>query len=172
MVGEDFMKRCFRLKQLVTWGTCFLFLSCLPLIAGDVSLAWDPSTSDGVVGYKVYYGNASGSYDSFHTITNQSSYTVTNLATGTYYFAVTAFDASGNESGFSNEVTDVVGNPSSACDINSDSSVNAIDIQAMVNIVLGINPSGNEFDLNSDARVDVLDLQILNNVILGLRNCP
>jgi hypothetical protein len=85
---------------------------------------------------------------------------------------VTAFDSMGNESGFSNEVSAIVANSTTTCDINSDSSVNAIDIQAMVNIVLGIISSGNENDLNSDGRIDVLDLQILNNVILGLRDCP
>ncbi|MEJ2111656.1 MAG: dockerin type I domain-containing protein [Acidobacteriota bacterium] len=166
------MKRYFQLKKFIILGISGLLLSCFSLFAGDVSLAWDPSISSSVVGYKLYYGNASGSYDSFHTITNQSSYTVTDLVADTYFFAVTAFDSMGNESGFSNEVSAIVANSTTTCDINSDSSVNAIDIQAMVNIVLGIISSGNENDLNSDGRIDVLDLQILNNVILGLRDCP
>lgn len=160
-------------------SNCFLILSlfvfafsCVHAYAADVSLAWDASESADVVGYRVHYGNSSGSYGSFHTVGNQTTYTVTNLSEGTYYFAVTAFDSEGNESTYSNEVSVIVGPPAQACDVNGDDSVNAIDIQAMVNTILGINPSGNEFDLNSDARIDVLDLQILSNVVLGLRNCP
>lgn len=88
--------------------TAVLLFGSLQVFAGDVSLAWDPSTSEGVVGYKVHHGGAPGSYDSFHTVTNQTAYTVTGLAAGTYFFAVTAFDANGNESGYSNEVSTVV----------------------------------------------------------------
>jgi hypothetical protein len=88
--------------------TAVLLLGALQVFAGDVSLAWDPSTSEGVVGYKVHHGSAPGAYSSFHTVTNQTAFTVTGLAAGTYYFAVTAFDANGNESGYSNEVSTVV----------------------------------------------------------------
>ena len=148
----------------------FLLCTCSPLIAADVSLAWDASVTPGVTGYKVYYGNSSGIYGTPIVIGNQTSYTVTGLSPGTYYFAVTAFDASGNESEFSNEVFQIIGSSTSKCDINADTSVNAIDLQLLANVILGIT-TGN-YDLNSDGRVDVLDLQILNNVILGLRSCP
>lgn len=83
-----------------------------PAFAGDVSLAWDPSVSDGVVGYKVYYGPSSRSYNSVNSIPNQTSYTVTGLDSGLYYFAVTALDSAGNESGYSNEVFTTVGDES------------------------------------------------------------
>jgi len=75
-----------------------------------VSLAWDPSASEGVAGYKVYYGNASLTYNSSQTIVDQPTCTVTGLSDGsTYYFAVTALDTTGKESGFSNEVSITVG---------------------------------------------------------------
>lgn len=140
--------------------------------AADVSLAWDPSISPNIAGYKVYVGASSRNYNAPITIGNQTAYTVTGLTNGTYYFAVTAFDVDGNESDYSNEVSTTIGASSTTCDINSDSSVNVLDMQSLANVILGINPSSSSFDLNRDARVDVLDLQILNNVVLGLRSCP
>lgn len=167
------MLRCFRSHHLLIIGIITLFCGCLQAFAGDVSLAWDPSVSEGVVGYKIYTGGSSGDYNETIVIGNQTSYTVTNLSDGFYhYFAVTAYDAAGNESIFSNEVMTLVGGSGKTCDINGDSSVNVVDIQAMVIIILGINPFSDAFDLNGDGRIDVLDLQILNNVVLGLRSCP
>jgi hypothetical protein len=37
-----------------------------------------------------------------------SSYVVSGLASGTYYIAVTSYDSSGNESGYSNEAIAVI----------------------------------------------------------------
>jgi predicted phage tail protein len=74
------------------------------LKAADVKLAWNANTESDLAGYKVYYGTASRSYGPSTNTGNVTSYTVTGLSTGTYYFAVTAYDSSGNESGFSNEV--------------------------------------------------------------------
>jgi hypothetical protein len=141
------------------------------LSAADVSLAWDASTSTGVIGYKVYVGAASRSYGSPITIGNQTTYTVTGLSAGTYYFAVTAITSSA-ESGFSNEVTILITPSGITCDLNSDSNINVLDLQRMVNIVLGISSQSSSYDLNGDGKEDVLDLQILNNVVLGLRSCP
>ena len=142
-------------------------------MAADVPLAWDASVSENIVGYKVYVGTASKTYGSPIAVGNQTAFTVTGLTPGTYYFAVTAFDADGNESDFSNEVSKTVSNPSSAsCDINSDGSVNELDMRGMVDIILGSTQASGSSDLNTDGRVDALDLQILNNVILGFRSCP
>jgi len=79
---------------------------------GTANLSWDAPTSyvDGTpltpAGYKVYYGVISGHYASVYTIVgNVNSYQVTNLLPGqTYYFVVTSYDNSGNESAYSNEI--------------------------------------------------------------------
>ena len=147
-----------------------LLCSAGQLFAADVSLAWDASTSTGVTGYKLYIGTASKTYGSPITIGNQTTYTVTGLSVGTYYFAVTAITSSA-ESGFSNEVSATVTASGITCDLNSDNSINVLDLQRMVNIVLGLAPQSSTYDLNGDGKEDVLDLQILNNVILGLRSC-
>jgi hypothetical protein len=72
-------------------------------------LTWDAVSVPNVGGYRVYYGTAPGTYSqSFgHGLNtgNVTTYEVTGLSSGTrYYFVLTAFDTTGHESGFSNEV--------------------------------------------------------------------
>ena len=80
---------------------------------GSVTLSWLPPTTNSdntpladLAGYKVYYGMSAGSYTNSKTIYNPgiTSYVVGNLVAANWYFAVTAFDSSGNESGYSNQV--------------------------------------------------------------------
>jgi hypothetical protein len=70
---------------------------------GQANLAWDASTATNVAGYKLYYGTSSRNYSNNINVGPVTSYTVSGRAPGTYYLTVTAYDASGNESGFSNE---------------------------------------------------------------------
>lgn len=84
-----------------------LLLTLFPgrLGASALTVAWDPNTEDDLAGYKVYYGTQSGNYDFVVDVGNVAQYTVSNLEPETqYYFAVTAYDTSGNESDFSEEV--------------------------------------------------------------------
>jgi hypothetical protein len=151
-----------------------LLLSAAPAFAGDVTLAWDPNTESDLAGYKVYFGTAPGTYGTPITLGTQTTYTVTGLPPGTWYFAVTAYNTSGLESAYSNEVSTVVTATStgSACDINGDSAPNALDVQTLVNIVLGTRTCPGSCDVNKDGRVDAIDLQVLVNVVLGVRVCP
>lgn len=73
--------------------------------ASSVTLAWSPSLSAGVTGNKLHYGTQSGTYDQVLDAGMQMSATASNLAPGTqYFFAATAYDSTGSESSFSNEV--------------------------------------------------------------------
>ena len=85
---------------------CF-FLSPTNSLAGQANLAWDPpDISTDVTGYMIHYGTASGTYSQAIDVGNTTSYTVSNLIDGqTYYFAVTAYNAVGYESVYSNEVS-------------------------------------------------------------------
>ena len=85
-----------------------LFCSFVPAMSADVSLAWDASVSPDAIGYDVYLGTSSRTYGSPITIGNRNSYTVTGLTPGTYYFAVTDFDINGNQSDYSNEVSETI----------------------------------------------------------------
>ena len=75
---------------------------------GSVTLAWNPSISTNVAGYKIYYGLACGVYCNTISVAGSTATnaTVTGLVEGaTYYFAATAVDALGIESPFSNETS-------------------------------------------------------------------
>jgi hypothetical protein len=73
-----------------------------------LTLAWEPNTEEDLAGYKVSYGTRSGDYDFTIDLGKVTQYTLTGLAPGTqYYFALTAYDTSLNESDFSAEVSAV-----------------------------------------------------------------
>ena len=73
--------------------------------AQSVTLAWNPSSDPTVVGYKIYYGGASGNYTNTLSVGNATNITVSGLVPGdTYYFAATVYNSSGVQSPFSGEV--------------------------------------------------------------------
>jgi len=75
-------------------------------LTASVTLAWPASADPSVVGYKLYYGVASGAYTQTLDVGPATTATISNLIAGTrYYFAATAYNASGVESPFSNETT-------------------------------------------------------------------
>lgn len=83
-----------------------LFFSATLAFAETATVSWDANTESDLSGYKIYYGTSSGSYDDVVDVGNTTSFSINNLVVGTtYFFVVTAFDFSGNESGFSNEVS-------------------------------------------------------------------
>ncbi len=96
--------------------TIAFFLNTSVAFSGVATLSWNAPTAnaDGtplndLAGYKVYYGNSSGTYSQNISVGNVTTYIVNNLSEGlTYYFAVTAYDTSGNESGYSNEVSKII----------------------------------------------------------------
>jgi hypothetical protein len=94
--------------------SCLSFLAALfvfaPLaLSSQTTLTWNSSSDPEVVGYRLYYGNASRDYFPAMDVDSQTSWTITDLIEGTpYYFAVTAYDQAGNESDFSEEVSQTI----------------------------------------------------------------
>lgn len=72
-------------------------------------MSWSANTEATLSGYRVYYGTASRTYNQVGgqgiNVGNVTVHILNGLTSGRrYYFAVTAFDVSGNESPFSLEV--------------------------------------------------------------------
>ena len=82
--------------------------------ATSVTLAWDPSSSQLVVGYRVHYGTSSTSLVQLLDVRNSLSATIPNLVDGQiYFFVVTDYTSTGIESAPSNMVVlnNAVGKP-------------------------------------------------------------
>ena len=91
---------------IIIFLTAFIFhtLPCPDIHSAQVTLDWDANT-DPVAGYKIYYGSASRSYQVVIDAGNNTTLTISNLQDdSTYYFAATAYNTSGIESVYSNEV--------------------------------------------------------------------
>jgi len=91
-------------------------LACLTVCAqaAQVQLAWDPpvypngTSVTTLAGYKLYYGRNTRNYPFVVNVGKQTNYTITNLASGTIYFAVTAYTVNGEESDFSAELSTII----------------------------------------------------------------
>jgi hypothetical protein len=82
-----------------------LFFYTTTVQAHQATLTWDANTESTVIGYRLHYGQTSGNYTSSIDVGLQTTYTVSNLEDGTYYFAVTAYDVDGMESAVFEEVS-------------------------------------------------------------------
>lgn len=79
--------------------------------AADVTLTWNQNTESDLAGYKLYHGTVSGQYGNPVTLGKVTRHTLTlpDLTVDqTYYFALTAYDLTGNESGTSIEASKLV----------------------------------------------------------------
>lgn len=94
---------------------------------------WDANAESDLSAYALWRGTASGDYGPtpFAEGLNTSAYTDTSLASGTtYFYAVTALDASANESGFSNETSILYVEDISELDSDGDGMLDVDEILA------------------------------------------
>lgn len=123
-------------KKVILLSYCLFFCFAATCVAMTVSLQWDANTESNRAGYKIYYDIDSGPpYDGNEAVEGNSPIdvkiadveengkarlTVTGLNDeAVYYFSVTAYNTSGNESGYSNEAS--TGSDGSAGNENSSS---------------------------------------------------
>ena len=106
----------FRLIFICLTALLFVPLSFPKIInAAQVTLEWDTVIHSLLEGYVVHYGTYSGDYDVSLDVGNWTSCTIADLEEGeTYYFAVTAYSTEGEESDFSNEVSNSSSNSSNS----------------------------------------------------------
>lgn len=91
----------------------------------SATLSWEPPTTnlDGtplidLAGFKVYHGKESGNYTEEVDVESSScqemenktecTFTIENLDAGKHFFTVTAYDTSGNESQYADEVSKTI----------------------------------------------------------------
>ena len=84
--------------------------SSAPPVQHSVALSWDPSASSVTV-YRVYRDDGSGFIPLTSVIANLTYTDATVVSGTTYHYAVTAVDAVGDESSFSNQATAVIPAP-------------------------------------------------------------
>ena len=162
--------------------TATIILSCIisgQVLAGSATLNWNANTESDLAGYNVYYGTSPRTgtnpktctmcgYTTKVNVGKVTTYTFSNLTNGaTYYFSVSAYDTSGNESAFSGEVSKLV---CASGDLDCSGSVGAVDIQLALNVFLGTETRQeiiSRCDLNSDGKTNVVDIQRVINISLG-----
>lgn len=111
---------------LALWGALpsFAHASTTP---GSVAVAWDQNPESTVTGYKVYWGRTSRIYEQVLNAGTNPQAVLPNLTPGQpYYCAVTAYNAEGQESAFSAEITVVYGTVSE----NTDTSGRLVLLEA------------------------------------------
>jgi hypothetical protein len=97
------------MKKLLI-GILMLMFLAIPMIcqaANDASLSWEPPAigADTVTGYKLHWGTLPGSPINDIDVGNVLTFTIIGLPYGTIYFVCTAYNSSGMESDYSNEVS-------------------------------------------------------------------
>ncbi|MBL0715215.1 MAG: fibronectin type III domain-containing protein [Desulfosarcina sp.] len=88
------------------------FLIPTVCFSASVDVKWKSNKEADLAGYNLYYGTSSRKYGTPVPVGKSTNYSIDNLKNGTkYYFAMTARDNSGNESGFSSEVSATATSP-------------------------------------------------------------
>ncbi len=141
----------------------------------QVTLAWDPSPSANIAGYRLYQGNSSRTYNAMLDVGNTNAATSAGLLAGTtYFFAVTAYDTLGLESTFSDEVSYTV-------PTNSPPALQ-LQISGSQDLLLtGIGTPGSTYEVQTSADlqnwspIGVLAVNLagtLNFTVPGVTNSP
>jgi hypothetical protein len=105
-------------------------------LAGSATLQWNANSETDLAGYRIYYGTSARTGTDPKTCTlcgyatkvdvgKVTTYTVSNLTNNTtYYFSVSAYDTSNNESAFSAQVSKLI---SKSADLDKDGIVGTPD---------------------------------------------
>ena len=110
--------------------------------AEQATISWEANTEADLAGYKLHYGTSSNNYSEIIDVGNVTFHTVSGLTAGlTYFFSLTAYDTSLNESGFSDEL------PYTVPDITQPSAPSNLKVTAI---------STEEIHLSWDAPTDDL----------------
>lgn len=133
-------------------------------IKASLTAIWDANTENDLAGYKIYYGESSGDYSIIIDVGLDTTFTDNYFIPGQeYFFAVTAYDSSGNESDFSKEVSAVAKILFPLiCDVNEDNEFTPGDMLKWRLIRMENPYSYNEkLDINQNTEITPSDYLIL-----------
>ena len=100
-MSQQTKNRLGEMKRMIFAGFCIPVL----LAGASAKVTWNANQEQDLAGYQVHYGTSPGVYFMIVDVEDATEYNVQNLDIGqTYYFAVTAYDNSGNVSDYSEEV--------------------------------------------------------------------
>lgn len=109
MRGYNFLSKFHLFNQcplnIICVATLLLIMlySVRVVYPAQVTLEWEASSDSDVAGYNIYQGTYSRDCDESMDVRNWTSATIADLEDNTtYYFAVTAYNSVGDESGYSN----------------------------------------------------------------------
>ncbi len=140
-----------RLAKFVAVAAIFSFATGAFAETRSVTLSWDPNTEPDIAGYKVYWGTSSGVYSQFSDV-SQTTASVSDLTVGVrYYFAVTAYNEAGLESGYSEEVSAIVPSPDS-----TPAPQYLLNISTRVRVRGGDNVMIGGFIIDGDSNKDIV----------------
>jgi hypothetical protein len=95
--------------KVATFLVVLLLLGGVVYAGNPLGLTWNNNTEPDLAGYYVYEATSPGGYGitfamSVPAGTNSVTFPLSHTS-GKFYWVVTAFDTTGNQSGYSNEVT-------------------------------------------------------------------
>jgi len=130
-----------------------------------ITLGWDAVTNAPIAGYRLYWGIAPHTYTQVVQAGPSPSATVSGLSNGvTYYFAVTAYNTNGVESGFSSEISITSGG----------TNLPVITLTSPTNNSVFTEPADISLAANVSSNAHVIDkVQFyLGTTLLGQRTAP
>lgn len=101
------------MKKLLTI-LAIVFMTSTAWAATNVSFKWDANSESDLAGYKIYQSATSGNYTGVTPVDiplasladpTNPEFTKMSIPDGTWFWVATAYDTTGNESGYSNEIT-------------------------------------------------------------------
>ena len=111
----------------------------LPALAGTATIAWDTNPEPDIAGYKVYYGTASRTYTEIVDIGNVTTVDLV-LSEGVYFLNVTAYNVSGLESDFSEELAFTMPSPAAAWVVEIQASTDLVNWTVIATVPAGAPP--------------------------------
>jgi len=153
--------------NLITALVVFAMVSSQVTFAAAVRLTWQSNSESDLAGYRVYYGTTSHSYTANKDVGLSTTTDINGFSSGvTYYFAISAYDTSGNESALSDEIVAAIPAESQIEVPSKPADSDADGIPDSVETLWGLdpnNPLDSLEDIDGDGAVNLVEYMANTN---------